>query len=314
VKLIRDTESLPDTLRHGAVAIGNFDGVHRGHARIVERLRAIAQRIRGAAVMFTFDPPPAALLRPDQAPPPLTTIARKTELLAALGVDAVIAYPTNLALLQLSPQEFFATIVQGHLAAQALVEGTNFFFGRDRAGTIDVLRELTAEADIQLDVVEPLVVAGEQVSSSRVRRLIAAGEVETAGQLLTQAYRLTGTVVQGAGRGASIGFPTANLGGIATLLPGQGVYAGRARLVGENGLGASRSWPAAINIGPNPTFGEHAHKVEAHLIECDEPLYGRLLAVDFAARLRDIQPFENVEVLKGQLARDVAAVRAMEMN
>ena len=323
VKLIRDIRSLPETLRHGAVAIGNFDGVHRGHARIVERLRNMAQRICGAAVVFTFDPPPAALLRPEKAPPPLTTIERKVELLAELGVDAVIAYPTNLDLLQLSPQEFFAKIVQSDLAAQALVEGTNFFFGHDRAGTIEVLRGLTTEAGIQLHVVEPLLVDGEPVSSSRVRRLIAAGDVSAACRLLTQPYRICGTVVEGARRGAAIGFPTANLGGVATLLPGQGVYAGRAQIIeGEPGASApggvteseNRAWPAAINVGPNPTFGEDESKVEAHLIGCTEPLYGTLLAVDFVARLRDIHPFDNVEALKAQLARDIAEVKTTEWN
>jgi riboflavin kinase/FMN adenylyltransferase len=219
-----------------------------------------------------------------------------------------------LELLQLSPEEFFAKIVQGDLAAQALVEGTNFFFGHNRAGTIEVLRGLTTEAGVQLDVVEPLLVDGEPVSSSRVRRLIAAGDIETAAELLTQPYRICGVVAKGAGRGASIGFPTANLSGVATLLPGQGVYAGRAQLVGDGEPGASASWRAAINVGPNPTFGENAVKVEAHLIGCAEPLYGKRLAVDFIARLRDIQPFPNVDALKVQLARDVAVVRTMEIN
>ncbi|MCE9555318.1 MAG: bifunctional riboflavin kinase/FAD synthetase [Planctomycetes bacterium] len=306
--LIRDIQSIPDLLQHGAVAIGNFDGVHLGHARIVDRLRAMAGRLGGRAIVFTFDPSPAALLRPEKAPPPLTTTARKAELLSTLGVDAVIVYPTDLALLQLTPAEFFEEIVGRRLAASALVEGTNFYFGRDRAGTIDVLRNLATQAKLELDVVEPLVVDGEPVSSSRVRRLIAAGDVAAANSLLTQPYRLCGTVTRGAGRGASIGFPTANLCDIPTLLPAQGVYAGQATV--EHADGSEKIWPAAINIGPNPTFGEDALKVEAHLIGCDETLYGQSLAVDFLARLRDIQPFANVQQLQAQLARDVAAAKA----
>jgi len=330
VKLLRDIAVLPDTLRRGAVAIGNFDGVHLGHARIVERLRAMAAKVGGAAVVFTFDPSPAALLRPEKAPPPLTTTARKAELLSALGVDAVMAYPTDLALLQLTPAEFFEEIVRRRLAAGALVEGTNFYFGRDRAGTIDVLRELATLATLELDVVEPLMAAGEPVSSSRVRRLVGTGDVAAANRLLTQPYRLYGTITRGAGRGASIGFPTANLSGIETLLPAQGVYAGRACVTSgtvpilpqhsnacfakQNGtvpLEHETTWPAAINIGPNPTFGEDALKVEVHLIGCDQSLYGQTLAVDFRARLRDIQPFPNVEQLKAQLARDVAAAKEL---
>jgi riboflavin kinase/FMN adenylyltransferase len=301
----RDIQSLPDSLRNGAVAIGNFDGVHRGHAQIARRLRETGATLGGAAVVLTFDPPPAALLRPEKAPPPLTTVARKVELLAALGIDAVLAYPTDMALLQLSPQAFFDEIVIRQFAARALVEGTNFCFGHDRAGTIDVLRSLCQRAEIQLEVVEPVVFGGEAVSSSRVRRLIAAGDVATAAELLTQPYRIEGTIERGVGRGASIGFPTANLENIATLLPAQGVYAGVARLT-DNPSDA-KTWPAAINCGPNPTFGENSLKVEAHLIGCGETLYGQSLAIDFHARLRDIQPFANVEALKEQLQRDVTA-------
>ena len=322
--LIRDLQSIPSSLRRGAVAIGNFDGVHQGHARIVERLRAMAAKVGGAAIVFTFDPPPAALLRPQKAPPPLTTVARKAELLAALGVDAVIVYPTDLALLKLSPEAFFDEIVMRQLAARALVEGPNFFFGHNRAGTIDVLRALSAAADVELEVVEPVMIDGEPVSSSRVRQLIAVGEVAAASRLLTRPYRIEGTVVQGAGRGADIGFPTANVAGIETLLPAHGVYAGRG-ILRRNDAAAEkaragkpptasdeRTWPAAINVGSNPTFGDDALKVEAHLIGCDESLYGQTLAVDFTAKLRDIQPFANVEKLKAQLVRDVEKVKSQK--
>lgn len=310
MKLLRDITSLPADLQNGAVAIGNFDGVHLGHARIIERLREMSDRVGGATVVFTFDPPPAALLRPEKAPPPLTTVVRKAELLEALGVDAVIAYPTNMALLQLTPAEFFDEIIQRRLAARALVEGTNFYFGHDRAGTIDVLRTFVADAGMELDVVEPLQVDGEPVSSSRVRRLIAAGEVALAARLLTQPYRIVGTVAQGAGRGASLGFPTANLIDMETLLPAPGVYSGIAHLAGpEHGQG---SWPAAINIGPNPTFGEDALKVEVHLIGFQSKLYGQALAVDFQSRLRDIRPFESVEALKQQLTKDIEQVRSQK--
>ena len=142
MKLLRDLADLPATLRGGAVAIGNFDGVHLGHARIVERLLASAQAVGGPAIVFTFDPHPVRLLRPDQAPPPLTWTDRKAELLAELGVDTTIAYPTDEALLQLSPAEFFDTIVRNSLHAHSMVEGPNFFFGHHRSGNIQMLREL----------------------------------------------------------------------------------------------------------------------------------------------------------------------------
>lgn len=301
MKLIRQLDLLPDQLRGGAVAIGNFDGVHRGHARIVERLIAAARRVGGPALVFTFDPHPVRLLRPRETPPPLTWTDRKAELLVELGVDTMIAYPTDEALLRLSAQEFFNQIVRDRLNAQAMVEGPNFFFGRDRGGDIAVLRQLTAAAGMSLEVVDPVEVDGDIVSSSRVRRLVSAGSMAEAHHLLTRPYRIRGMVTHGAGRGARIGFPTANIDAIDTLLPAAGVYAGVAHTAE---LGA---WSAAVNIGPNPTFGEHALKVEAHLIGFAEPLYGQPLEVDFLEHLRGIHAFAGVDVLRQQLQRDVAA-------
>ncbi len=302
VKLLQNLDAVTENLRGGAVAIGNFDGVHLGHARIVQRLVARAREVGGPAIVFTFDPHPVRLLRPAEAPPPLTWTDRKAELLAELGIDAMIAYPTDEALLHLAAPDFFERIVRGALDARAMVEGPNFYFGRGRSGTIDVLRELTAAAHIALEIVEPVMVDGDIVSSSRVRQLLSAGDIDRAVAMLTRPYRLRGMVTHGAGRGARIGFPTANLAAIDTLLPGIGVYAGRAWVAGE-------PWAAAINVGPNPTFGEMALKMEVHLIDFVGQLYGQPLEVDFLSRLRDIHPFENVAALESQLQRDVAAAR-----
>jgi riboflavin kinase/FMN adenylyltransferase len=304
VKLLHDPTRLPDSLRHGAVAIGNFDGVHRGHARIIERLLSNARRLGGPALVFTFDPPPARLLRPDRAPPPLTWIARKGELLAELGVDALIAYPTDKALLDLTAREFFDRIVREQLGARCLVEGPNFFFGHDRQGNVDVLRQFCQTSGLVLEVVEPVVIDGQIVSSSRVRTLVSQGRIDEVTRLLTQPYRLRGTIIRGAGRGTGIGYPTANLGHVETLLPGEGLYAGRALVDG-------RFWPAAINVGPNPTFNEGGMKIEAHLLDFQGDLYGRPVEVDFLARLRDIERFASVELLLAQMARDVEAARAV---
>ncbi|MEX0676551.1 MAG: bifunctional riboflavin kinase/FAD synthetase [Pirellulales bacterium] len=301
MKLLREVAGLAAELRSGAVAIGNFDGVHLGHARIVARTIEKARDLGGAAVVFTFDPHPVRILRPAEAPPPLTWTDRKAELLAELGIDAVIAYPTDAALLSLSPEEFFQRIVRDALDARALVEGPNFYFGRGRSGTIEVLRRLAGDAGISLDVVEPLVVDGDYVSSSRVRRLIAEGDVAGARQLLTRPYRIRGMVVHGAGRGVKLGFGTANLDAIDTLLPGAGVYAGCGTVGG-------RRFAAAVNVGPSPTFGEAAQRVEAHLLGWDgSPLYGQALEVDFLARLRKIQRFAGADALVEQLKKDVDA-------
>jgi riboflavin kinase / FMN adenylyltransferase len=300
MNLVRDLAALPDSARRGAVAIGNFDGVHQGHKQIVQRLLAKARECGGPAVVFTFDPHPVRILRPDQAPPPLTWTDRKAELLVALGVDSTIAYPTDEALLQLSPDEFFQRIVRDTLQARAMVEGTNFFFGHRRAGNIEVLTKLCAAAGLPLEIVQSVIVDGVPVSSSRIRQLISAGHIDEANRLLTQPYRIRGMVRHGAARGAKIGFPTANVDAVDTLLPAVGVYAGRSTVEG-------RTWPAAINIGPNPTFGEQSLKVEVHLIGFNDSLYGQPLEVDFLARLRDIVQFPNVQALKSQLSLDVVA-------
>ena len=295
-------------IQRGAVSIGNFDGVHRGHARIVEQLLASGKQAGGPAVVFTFDPHPVRLLRPELAPPPLTWTDRKAELLAQLGVDAMIAYPTDEQLLQLSPEEFFNQIIREQLDAQAMVEGPNFFFGRNRAGDIGKLRALCEQADISLTIVAPLQTADTDdfVSSSRIRKMVAAGDVDAARSMLTQPYRLRGMVTHGAARGGKIGFPTANIDAIDTIMPGMGVYAGRAHVTRDDS-----TWPAAINIGPSPTFGEHEARVEVHLIGFSGSLYGEPLEVDFLARLRDIQPFASVAALQEQLTRDVDRAKSI---
>ncbi|WP_254507707.1 bifunctional riboflavin kinase/FAD synthetase [Anatilimnocola floriformis] len=301
MRLFRQTSPLPADFLRGAVAVGNFDGVHRGHAKLIERLLARAREVGGPAVVLTFDPHPVRILRPELAPPPLTWTERKAELLAELGVTAVWSYPTDEALLKLSAEEFFNHVLRDGLQAQAIVEGPNFQFGRQRQGNVELLKKLCDTNGLALEVVEPIATGGELVSSSRVRESIQHGDVAAARQMLTRPYRLRGLVTHGAQRGSKIGFPTANLAGIDTLVPTIGVYAGRAFT--QQGI-----WPAAINIGPNPTFGEGAFKFEAHLPGFSGSLYGQPLEVEFLARVRETRPFESVAALTQQLAADVQTV------
>jgi riboflavin kinase / FMN adenylyltransferase len=302
VPIIRHLEQLPDSARGGAVAIGNFDGVHLGHRRIIERLLERAREVDGPAIVFTFDPHPVRLLRPHESPPPLTWTERKAQLLKAIGVDCIVAYPTDEKLLQLTAEQFFNRIVVDALAAKAMVEGPNFYFGHNREGNVALLARLATAAGMSLDVVPPLELEGQLVSSSLIRSRIAAGDVAAAARMLTEPYRIRGMVTHGAGRGAQLGFPTANLEAIDTLLPAIGVYAGRT-WVGVQGFGA------AINVGPNPTFGEHALKVEVHIIDREIELYGEPLEVEFLAKLRDVTSFDSKEALIQQLAQDIAQTR-----
>jgi riboflavin kinase/FMN adenylyltransferase len=299
VRLLDSLKNLPAELQGGAVSIGNFDGVHLGHARIVERLKWQAEQVGGPAIVFTFDPHPVRILRPEAAPPPLTWTDRKVQLLTELGVSAVIAYPTDEALLSLTAEEFFRQIVREQLRAQAMVEGPNFYFGKGRTGNVDRLGELCEQAKIALEVVQPLKLGGDYVSSSRVRTAVQRGDIDEARELLTQPYRIRGMVTHGVGRGHKLGFPTANVDAIDTLVPAIGVYAGRAVVDGT-------IHPAAIHIGPNPTFHEAGVKVEVHLIGFASTLYGQVLEVDFLARLRDVVPFPSVDALKDQLNKDRA--------
>ena len=302
MNLFRKLDEFPQSLRGGALTIGNFDGVHRGHSTIISELKKHATELNSAAIVFTFDPHPVRILRPEQTPPPLTWTRRKADLLAGQGVDVVIAYPTNRELLELGPQEFFEKIIVQQIGARAMVEGPNFFFGKDRMGNVDTLAQLCGENEIKLSVVTPLQDSGDYVSSSRIRRLVSEGDVKTAREFLTEPYRIRGMVTHGSARGGSIGFPTANLDAIDTLIPSNGVYAGRALI-------ESRWHWAAMNIGPNPTFGELLPKVEVHVLDFDGNLYGKPLEVDFIEKLRDIRQFSSAEQLIEQIDVDMKQTR-----
>ena len=288
------------------VSVGNFDGVHLGHAALAARLREAAERRGLPAVAFTFDPHPASLVRPGAAPVPLTTPARRAELLLALGVDAVLVQPAGTALIGLSAEAFYRDVLRGRLRVAEVVEGPDFRFGAGRTGDVSLLQSLCDGDGVTLAVVKPVAAAGGTVSSSRIRGLVAAGEVAAANELLTAPFRATGMVVAGARRGATLGFPTANLAEIATLVPGAGVYAARAAVHGVDGVHA-----AAVHVGVNVTFDATVPTVEAHLLGFRGDLYGRSLDVDFLARLRETRRFESVADLTAQLARDVEAAAAV---
>jgi riboflavin kinase/FMN adenylyltransferase len=288
----------PDVCRNGIVTLGNFDGVHRGHQALI----AEAGRRGHPAVAVTFDPHPLQLLRPAAFQPLLTTIDYRAELLHAAGADHVVILETTPALLELTARAFFARVIQRDLAARALVEGYNFAFGKGRAGTIDVLRDLCAEAGLPLTLVPPVEVFGKPVSSSRVRAELLAGQLEVVHALLDRPYSVAGMVVAGQRRGQTLGFPTANLDSIVTLIPGNGVYAVRTHHDGK-------WWPAAANVGPNPTFGEAARKIEVHLIGFTGDLYGEKLTIDFIEKIRDTRRFGSVAELVAQVGSDVERVK-----
>lgn len=292
----------PADFTAGAITVGNFDGVHRGHRELIAGTLAEAAVVGGPAVVVTFDPPPLSVLVPAAMKPPLSTPEERNRLLLAAGCDRVVSLKTDAGLLSLEPEAFFEDVVLGLFRAKAIVEGFNFRFGRARSGDTAELTRLCNKHGVRFREVLPLLDGGEAVSSSRIRTAVSCGDVATAARLLGREYSITGVVEAGAKRGRTIGFPTANLGGVRTLVPGTGVYAVRATVDG-------RTVRAAANVGPNPTFGEDARKIEVHLLDFTGDLYGKELHAAFVRKLRDTRPFAGVAELVEQLKRDVSEAR-----
>lgn len=291
------------SIQGGVIAIGNFDGVHRGHATLLGQVKSLADQLGGPAIAMVLDPHPATILRPEFVPERLTQIETRAELMDRLGIDALVVCHIDRHFLNLTAEQFFSSLVLDRLNAKAMVEGPNFFFGRDRGGNVEVLAELCRQADLQLHIVEPMHVGTQMISSTRIRGLLAEGAVADAADLLGHPHRIDGIVTSGAQRGRDIGFPTANLSEIEVVVPCPGVYAGYLRT--KDGIHA-----AAIHVGPNPTFESNGDlKVEVHALDYDGDLYDQRVQVDFLHRVRDVVRFESPKALVSQLHQDIAEIR-----
>ncbi len=287
-----------------AVALGNFDGVHLGHRALISAARAAAGA-DGDTVLYTFEPHPARVLAPERAPPLITSLARKLELLADAGVDVCILEPFDTAFAALGAQEFFDQVIAQVLRPRSLVIGYDFTFGKNRGGDTKMLRELAAARGITVEVIEPVEVGGVVVSSTEVRRRLAAGEVGRAAALLGRPFDCDGVVVRGAGRGRQIGVPTANVDSDAELLPATGIYAVRLRQL----EGGGDALPGAASLGTNPTFAGGKLTLEVHVLDFSGDLYGRRVRVEFVERLREERRYQSVEALVEQIQLDIAEAR-----
>jgi riboflavin kinase / FMN adenylyltransferase len=292
--------------------IGVFDGVHRGHQRIIARAGEIARARLVPVVVITFDPHPDEVVRPGSHPPFLTTSRRRAELLAGLGADAVCVLPFNLEFSRLSPDEFVRVVLSERLHAGAVVVGENFRFGHKATGDVPMLAKLGEKYDFTAEGVPLLVDDGVTISSTYIREQLAAGDVAAAARALGRPHRVEGIVVRGHMRGRGLGFPTANLETPPhTATPADGVYAGWLTSLDLDGAETSR-WPAAISVGTNPTFGIGDRTVEAYALDRDDlDLYGVHAAIDFTARLRGNERFDSVQALVTQMHEDVAQARAL---
>jgi riboflavin kinase/FMN adenylyltransferase len=304
--IFRGHNALPRALRNPVVAIGNFDGVHRGHATIFAQAQRLAQGLDGEAVVLTFDPHPAKVLAPAFAPPLITPLGRKLELIAATGVAATVVEPFDRTFAARSPAQFIDDVLVHGLGARHVIVGYDFTFGQKRAGNVQLLAELGPQRGFGVTVVAPVTADDIVCSSTKVREFVLEGRVDGARLVLGRDVDVEGEVVRGDGRGKKIGVPTANLQLETELVPKNGVYAGWGERR-EDG----RRWIAAINIGTNPTFvADRPVTVEAHFLDCDEDLYGQRLRLGFVERLRAEERFPSLEALLAQIARDIEATRA----
>lgn len=307
-------DDIPDGYGPCVVTIGVFDCVHRGHRALISHA-VEAARTRGVpCVVMTFDPHPLGVLAPAYAPAMLATVARRVDLLAEVGVDAVLVLPFTPELAALEADAFVRQILANRLHAELVVVGANFTFGRGGLGTIETLKEIGAPTGMAVHPVELIGVGAAVVSASRIRALLADGEVEQVASLLGHPFRADGVVVRGEQRGRGLGYPTANLDMAPdAAVPADGVYAGLVLRLAPDGSqdGATRLGVGAISVGTNPTFNGRHRTVEAFILDFDADLYGDVLGVEFAHRLRGMVRFDSIDALIVQMDADVAQARKL---
>lgn len=304
VKIYRGHRDLPSPLRAPAVTLGNFDGVHLGHQRLFSETIALARAAGGESAVYTFRPHPGKVLAPDLAPPLITPYDEKLRLFERCGIDVVIEETFDPVFAAIEPDDFVRRVLAGAVGARHVVVGHDFTFGRHRAGNVDLLRRIGQELGFEVHLVPAVEVGGIIASSTKVREFVLEGRVRGAALLLGRDFAVSGRVVRGAGRGRSIGFPTANVLTDQELLPKPGVYAGYAFMTTEK-------VPAVVNIGYAPTFQGRDLTLEAHLLDWQGDLYDTEMTVAFHVRLRDERRFPSVEELSAQIGRDVAEARTV---
>jgi riboflavin kinase/FMN adenylyltransferase len=303
-------DEVPPGWGESVITIGQFDGVHLGHQRVVARAAELGRERGLPVVAITFDPHPDEVIRPGSHPPFLCSTRRRAELLGGLGVDAVCLLPFTLEFSRLDPDEFVRAVLVDKLHAAAVVVGEDFRFGHKARGDVQLLDKLGEKYDYTVEGLPLLVLDDETISSTAIRALLEAGDVAGAAKLLGRPHRVEGVVVRGHQRGRQLGFPTANVESPPhTAIPADGIYAGWLSTLDEAGAEMNR-WPAAISIGTNPTFDGQARTVEAYALDrTDLDLYGLHAAIDFVARLRGTLRFDSIDALVEQMHEDVDEAR-----
>jgi riboflavin kinase/FMN adenylyltransferase len=310
LQTIAGTQELPRSLKRPVLTIGNFDGVHLGHRAIMQTVIERARLLGGESVVLTFDPHPRKVLQPDRAPSLLATRDQKLEALEEIGIDVVILQPFDLEFSKTSPEEFVRDIVYERIRPAEVFVGYDFHFGRDREGSMAALSEIGAGLGFSVTIIPEIRINDRDVNSTRIRNLLAEGEVEEAEVLLGRPFSVRSLVLDGEHRGRRLGFPTANLAPENEILPAAGVYSGEMRLITEGPVASHPRHSAVINVGHRPTFYQNGRLLaEAHLLDFEGDLYGRAVELSFRHRIRSEQKFRGPEELKVQIAADIELAR-----
>jgi riboflavin kinase/FMN adenylyltransferase len=305
MRLIRNLDELEKPLTNPVLTIGNFDGVHRGHLALFDKVKERAKALSGQSAVMTFDPHPLKRLRPDAAPPMITDVPRKLELIGNAAIDVIFCLPFTEQFASVSAEKFVQDILVGRIGVKELVVGYDYVFGNRRKGDIALLKEMGSNLGFSVHVMAPVSIDGTTVSSTAVRHLVREGDLKEASVLLGRYHEITGRVVRGMNRGGRLlGFPTANLIANEELIPRTGVYCGRARAEG-------RIFDCVVNIGYNPTFPEGKFSIEAHLLGFEGDLVGKEISLILVERIRDEKAFKTIQALSDQIARDVEAARVL---
>jgi riboflavin kinase/FMN adenylyltransferase len=302
MRIVRGLPSVPPERRPSAVALGVFDGVHLGHRAILGAAVAHGRATGAPALVCTFEPHPMEVLQPGRAPLPITTLDERLDLIAACGVDGTVVLGFTRELAAVEPEAFVKDVLVDRLAARQVVVGFNHRFGRAARGDAALLRTLGTRLGFSVDVIEPLAVDGVPVSSTAIRVALGRGDLDAAARMLGRPYTLPGAVVPGAGRGRTLGFPTANVAPDRPVLVAPGVYACTLEVAGQ-------SRRAVVNVGVRPTFGEDTLAVEAYLLDFSGDLYGQTVRLVFVSRVREERRFPSVDALRAQIADDVETAR-----
>ncbi|MCB1741353.1 MAG: bifunctional riboflavin kinase/FAD synthetase [Gammaproteobacteria bacterium] len=304
MRVIRGLDNLRPCSSGRVVTIGNFDGVHRGHQRILAELRALARRQDMQCLLVTFEPHPRELLRPEQAPARLTRLGEKLRLLRAEGLENVLVLRFDQSMARLDPERFVMEILVGALDTRHLLIGDDFHFGHRGLGNFELLRQLAERGNYALSRQSTVAMQCARVSSSRIRAALEDGDFDTAAELLGRDYSVSGRVTHGQRLGRTIGFPTANLPLRRRVSPLRGVFAVKVRIEGFDTV-----IPAVANVGSRPTVGGVDFRLEVHCFDIDADLYGRRLCVEPVHKIRDERKFESLDALKAQIAADAGTAR-----